>query len=555
MAGSGSAGVAGVSTGGAAGSGAGMAGAAGSGGEPPTGGFGGMPPVGGGLSDCDTPGLRLIRRLSPVQFRNTLVDVFQDPNVPAADVLSDPSVMRFRVDADEPVIRDLDAALLLNYAETVAAWVVESKLSQLSSCMSKDGGCTRTFIESLGRRLYREPLSEQQIAAYQALFDAETTFAEGVQVAVMAMLQSPYLLYRRELGEPDGASPAGFALTAYELASELSYFITGSAPDAALLSAAAEGRLSTREDLDREAERLLQTELARSSLSRFVGSWFELDALADKAKDDTVFQLTDSLRSSMLGESQAFFLDAFYQGGTVASLFTASHTFVNGELASFYGLGGGGDSFSRVELESSMRAPGLLGQAAFLTSHAQPENSSPVQRGRFVRDRILCEAIPEIPDDLDTNLANGTSFSTNRDRYEQHSSNAACAGCHVKFDPVGFAFEHFDGFGRYRDQENGNPVNATGTLYEPPGDDGAPGPDVPLDGMDSLIAHLEGSDTARACFVRYLSYYAHGRDNWPEKKCNDDSVRREAAENGYTLKSVLFGILHAPSFTRRIQDP
>ena len=516
--------------------------------------MGGAPPVGGELADCATPGPRLIRRLTPIQLRNTLVDVFQDGSVPAAEVLSDPSVLRFRVDADVPVIRDLDAALLLDYAETVASWAVENKLSQLATCQQNDPGCTRAFIESLGRKLYREPLSESQIAAYQALFQAESTFADGAEVAIMAMLQSPYLLYRRELGTPDNATPGEFVLTPYEIASELSYFITGTAPDASLLAAAAEGRLVTQADIDREAERLLGTELARESLKRFVTSWFELDGLPNKAKDDSAFPLGASLRSSMIGESQAFFVDAFYSNATIGSLFAATHGFVNGELAGFYGVPGGGDGFSRVDLANSNRAPGLLGQAAFLTAHSQPENSSPVQRGRFVRDRVLCEPIPEIPADLDTNLANGASFSTNRERYVQHAENAVCAGCHFMFDPVGFAFEHFDGVGRYRDQENGTPIDATGTLIEPPGDDGAPAPDVPLDGAESLISYLADNEHVRACFVRYLSYYAHGRDNWAEKKCNDDSVRREARENGNTIRSVLFGILHAPTFTRRTQD-
>ncbi len=515
----------------------------------------GAPPVGGELSDCATPGQRLIRRLTSLQFRNTLVDVFQDGSVPSAEVLSDPAVLRFRVDADQPVVRDLDAALLLDYAETVAAWAVDNKLSALTSCQVKDPGCTRSFIESFGRRLYREPLSEAQIAAYQALFEAEATFEEGAEVAIMAMLQSPYLLYRRELGAPDPSAPGEFVLSPYELASELSYFITGSAPDANLLAAAAEGRLVTQADIDREAERLLNTELARESLKRFVASWFELDGLPHKAKDDSAFPLSASMRSSMIGESQAFFVDAFFASGTIGSLFSAEYSFVNGELAGLYGVPGGGDGFSRVELANSNRAPGLLGQAAFLTAHSQPENSSPVQRGRFVRDRVLCEGIPEIPADLDTNLANGASFSTNRERYVQHSQNAACVGCHVKFDPVGFAFEHFDGVGRYRDQENGNPIDATGSLIEPPGDNGAPAADVPLDGADSLIAYLADNEHVRACFVRYASYYAHGRDNWPEKKCNDDSVRREARENGNTIRSVFFGILHAPTFTRRTQDP
>jgi hypothetical protein len=273
--------------------------------------------------------------------------------------------------------------------------------------------------------------------------------------------------------------------------------------------------------------------------------------LPKKVKDSKVYDLSAEMREAMLTESREFFLEAFAYGGDVPGILNARHTHVNGELAAFYQLSGGpgqGAGFQKVDLTGTNRAPGLLGQGAFLTTHAQPENSSPVQRGRFVRDRILCEAVPPMPENLDTNLDDPAGFSNNRERYETHSANPKCSGCHVLFDPVGFAFEHFDGFGRYRDQENGMPIDATGMISDDAGTE------TPLDGAQSLIDYLASGDRARACAVRYWSYYAHGRDNWQEKKCNDDQVRRDAEANGYTLKSILMGILHAPSFTSRVQD-
>lgn len=533
---------------GTGGTGTGGSGNNGSGGT--TGGMAGMPPIGGELSDCETPGPRLIRRLTSLQFRNTLVDAFQDPNVPVADVLVDPTNLRFRVDADKPSIRDLDASLLIDYAETVANWAVTNKLNSFNSCTDHNEGCWRPFIENVGKKLFREPLSEAQVSSYLKFFRDETTFRDGATVAIMTMVQSPSLLYRRELGVPDAG---GFKLTPHEVASQLSYFLTDSAPDAQLLDAAANGRLNTDADLDREATRLVDTPAGRAVLTRFLESWVEIEGLHGKAKDANTFNLTPELRTSMLGEASAFFQDAFFNGGDVQGLFASTHTFVDQALASFYGLpGGGGSGFQRVELGSSKRARGILGQSAFLTKHAQPENSSPVQRGRFVRDRILCEPIPEMPEDLDTNLASGANYTTNRERYAEHSRNPVCAGCHAQFDPVGFTFEHFDGFGRYRDQEKGTPIDASGSITRL--DEQGFEIETPLDGVDSLSDYLADNERVRACVVRYWSYYAYGRDNWQEKKCNDDSVRRAAGENGYTLKSVVMGILHAPTFTRRVQD-
>jgi hypothetical protein len=526
----------------------GTGGSGGSAGNPEGGVGGAPPPVGGELSDCTTPGPRMIRRLSSIQFRNTLTAAFQDEGVPVADVLTDPAIMKFRVDADAPVVRDLDAALLLDHAEKVAAWAVANKLSSLTPCTNKEDRCERELISTLGLRLYREPVTEETVAAYRAMFAAEQTFADGAAVVIATMLQSPRLLYRRELGNPDSAEPGRFALTPHEIASELSYFLLDSAPDAALLDAAANGRLDTREEIDREASRLLATQAAKAPIARFATGWLELDGLLTKAKDDATFMLTAALRSSMLTEAAELFTSTFASGGDVPALLTANHTFVDSGLAAFYGLPSPGGGFQRVDLTGSQRAPGLLGQAGFLTAHAQPENSSPTQRGRFVRERFLCEPIPEMPTDLDTNLASGANFATNRERYETHASSPACRGCHAEFDPVGFVFEHYDGFGRYREREKDTPIDATGLLT------GLPGGDVALDGVESLVEVLASEDRVRACLVRYWSYYAHGRDNWTEKKCNDDSVRREAMAGNYSLQSVLSGILHAPTFTRRVQD-
>jgi hypothetical protein len=529
--------------GGTVGGGSGSAGEGGSAGHEP-------PPVGGELSDCSTPGPRLIRRLSSIQFRNTLVAAFGgDSSLPSADVLTDPTILRFRVDADAPVVRDLDAGMLMNYAETVAAWAVPNKLGGLANCTNNDANCRGSLIRNLGLKLFREPLTDAMVSSYDALGAAETSFNDAATQIIGAMLQSPYLVYRRELGKPSAADANRYELSAHEIASELAYFLTDSPPDADLLAAAGDGRLLTREGIDAQAQRLLFTPAAKATVARFASGWFELDGLMNKAKDDAVFALNADLRAAMIGEAQEFFASKFATGGDVASLLTSTTTFVNQALGSFYGLNGApGSGFGEVQLAGSQRARGMLGQGAFLTVHAQPENSSPVQRGRFVRERLLCQPIPEIPSNLDTNLDSPTSFSTNRERYAMHSTSAACVGCHKAFDPIGFAFEHFDGFGRYRAEENGTPIDATGSII------GEPGGDVPLDGVDSLIDYLSTSDQVRACLVRYWSYYAHGRDNWQDKKCNDDAVRREAGENGYTLHSVLSGILHAPSFARRVKD-
>jgi Protein of unknown function (DUF1592)/Protein of unknown function (DUF1588)/Protein of unknown function (DUF1595)/Protein of unknown function (DUF1587)/Protein of unknown function (DUF1585) len=501
----------------------------------------------GELKDCGTPGPRAVRRLTAAQYANTLRSIFSDPNVPTETVLSDAAVLGFNVDAQAAVVRDLEGELLMNYAESVADWAVQNgKTSAFTSCTEATDQCQREFVMNFGAKAHREPLTDARISAYLALFEAEASFDDGARAVISAMLQSPFTLYRRELGTQ--ASDL-FALGPYELASELSYWLTDAPPDAALYDAAANGRLSSTDDLLAEATRLLETPQARQSLARFLDGWLRLDKLGSKAKDESLLPLPAALRESMLQESRELFLNTFYEGGTLADLFSARYTYVDQSLAQLYGLGGGGQSAQRVDTTGTTRPAGLLGHAAFLTTHALSDNSSPVQRAKIVIERLLCGVLPPVPSNVDTTLDTKTDFATNRERYEEHRKNEACRTCHEVMDPIGFAFEHFDAFGRYRDQENGVDINATGSLSQLRS--GA----VALDGVDSLSEALAESPELQACFVRYLSYYTFGKEGWTEAVCNRDAVLRQAQADDFALKSVLLGIVQAPNFASRVQDP
>src|SRR6266545_2341109 len=267
--------------------------------------------------DCTDLGPPMLRRLTSIQMANTLRFVFQDQNVPTANVLTDPVVDGFRVDATEAVIRDLDAQQLMNYAEMVADWAVTQKLGQLASCNQSDPACRRQFVTDLGRKLYRQPLPDATINSYTALFDPETSFADGAKVVIATMLQSPFFLYRREVGEADPNDQGTRRLTGYELASNLSYMLTDRPPDDTLMQAAEQGRLSTVDGLVSEAERLLGTQEAAQTFSHFVRGWLLTDDLLDRAKVDPTNQLTDDIRRAMLAETDALFVDLVRTGGGV----------------------------------------------------------------------------------------------------------------------------------------------------------------------------------------------------------------------------------------------
>src|SRR5690606_4254729 len=227
-----------------------------------------IPPPGTPLSECTTPGPRQIRRLSPTQYARTVQAIFNDPNVPHEDVLSLPSVLGFHIDADAAVIRDLDGELLMNYAESVAEWAVTNgKVNQFTSCTQQQTHCQTEFINKIGEKAHREPLSQATVDAYLGLFSTENSFEDGARAVIAAMLQSPYTLYRRELGVQQGNE---YVLTPFEVASQLSYLLTDAPPDAQLYEAAKNNQLLTSEQLLAQADRLLATEQASQSLSNFV---------------------------------------------------------------------------------------------------------------------------------------------------------------------------------------------------------------------------------------------------------------------------------------------
>jgi hypothetical protein len=503
-----------------------------------------------GTSACmtDVPGPRLLRRLTTAELQNTLEDLFKDPSVPKTTALADPEVLGFHVDAAQLLVRDLGAQQLADFADEVAQWAVTNKLAGLSTCTTTDPACRQTFIKSFGRQAFRAPLSEAQVKAYDGLFAGEASFADGAAAVMATMLQSPNLLYRRELGTPDSGKPGMYLLTPHEVASNLAYLLTQGPPDQLLAQAADSNALGTAAALDAQADRLMKTPRGRKTLGAFVRGWLGLDRLESVAKDDKVFALTAGLRKDMLGESEALFLDVFDRNGTLVDLLTANYSFVNLGLSQFYGVGSGagGAGYIRVMRPASERDPGILGHAAVLATHATGSESSPVKRGKLVRTRLLCQSLPDPPQDVDTTLKPAAASQTTRQRYLQHATDGACAGCHKLMDPIGFGFERYDGFGRRREMENGVMVDSSGSLTAT-----AAG-DIPFNGLGELGATLAKTEEAKACLIRYWSYFAFGVASWPQDGCTQAKLLEESAKGQYSLRSVLMAIIHSPHFTRRV---
>jgi len=527
----------------------GNTGSTGSGTNPPSGSVDVAPTALPTESDCstpDNPGPRILRRLTAGEFAASIADLFGDKAAPVAQVFNDSRVLGFTVDASTLRVQDLNADQLMTNAEAVAGWAVTdnsaqlTQLKQLAQCSSFDANCATSLAKNFGRRAFRTPLDDASVKAYSALFmaEADKTFASGASVVISAMLQSPNFLYRSEIGAV-GATGTNVALTPYEVASSLSYLLTGSMPDEALLKAAeavSSGNSAALQAMvDAQADRLLApsgadplSPAAQGALMNFMSGWLGLDRLFTNVKDDTVYKLTAEERAAQASETKQFILGIWGAptANTVGDLFTAQN--------------------------ADGRESGILAQESILIGYARANGSSPTQRGHLVRSRLLCQDVPSPPAGLDTKFTPSANLKTTRDQYlEGHAAKGhePCYTCHKLMDPIGVAFEHYDAFGRYRSVENDVTIDATGAIEPASASDVR----VPIDGLsgpNGLQTYLAQSDALQACLVRYWSYYAFGAAD----SCTYKSIRSDADGGSYSLKSVLRGILHSPRFTTRVKD-
>ncbi len=500
----------------------------------------------------EAPGPRLLRRLTHQEYANTLSDLLgytvEPSELPSADVLG-------WFDNESSAL-DLSSLLADEYRSIAEEAAEAADLSSLLPCDPDEIGkaaCATLFIDDFGTRAFRRPLSEDDISRYRTLWELvarESGFDEGIRWVIAGMLQSPHFLYRMELGVSDGES---FRLTDWELATELSYLVVGTTPDAELLALAEDGTLSDPGVLDAQLERLLADPRADQRLTEFVDGWLQLDRLANVSRDATTYpELTDEVRAAMSGETARLVVDVAGSGGTLADLLLARHTYMTDELAAYYGLSAGtgeadADGYRRVELDG-VTYGGLLTQGSVLTTHALPSSSSPIHRGVMVRERILCQELPPPPSNLDTSPpAVDPSLST-RDRYAAHSTNPECAVCHEMIDPIGFAFERYDGVGRWREDDDGHAIDSTGYIASSHASDGE------FDGVFELATLLSTSPDAATCYAEMALTWATGLYDDDAITCAAERLASESDPGGLSLRAPLIALLSSEHFFRRLGE-
>jgi hypothetical protein len=448
---------------------------------------------------------RLTRRQLELSLRDLLGEVTLGATVPdAVDGL--PSVGASYTSLTDTGVDGFHTALKDVVRQTLAAPTRWAAL--VGGCAGGgDQACLRTFVTGFGRRAWRRPLAAAEIDRYVAL---GTTAAsklgdpnQGFVYAATGLLESPNFLYRVELGEPDstGGGRGRYRYTGYELASRMSYLITGSTPDLGLLDAAESKQLDTPEGLRTQAARLLASAQARVGIGSFAREFFALDDFVGKTTDDPRY--TATLRAAMADEVVRLYQSRLEPGADFFDLVSTGKTFVTAELAKIYGIPGlTGTGTMEVTLPAEFPRAGLLGTGAFLamTSNDKINETAPVARGLFISENILCREIPPPPPGVMMKEPPMGVVLTKREILDRHRSDPGCAACHGLFDPLGYAFESFDWVGQYRDKEpNGRPVDTTGIF------DG-----TSFKNARELVALLRPLPDVRRCFVDFLYRYANG---------------------------------------------
>jgi hypothetical protein len=495
----------------------------------------------------DTPGPRLLRRLTHEQYQNTVKDLLGlEPEglAFAADV----AVKGFQNDAKALAVTPLLAEQYRVAAETLAQRAVSTRMAQLVPCFAQQSAaCADTFIRAFGRRAFRRPLTAPEVLRYRSIWRAitlESGFNEGIRWTIAAFLQSPHFLYRSELGARDGASGA-FRLTPWEQASELSYLFWQTMPDEALMTAAENGSLATPEGLRAQVTRLAADPRAAVATTRFFESWLQVDRLTTVPRDTATYPtLTPAIREAMRGELARYVTHLVSTGASLQQALESRTTFLTPELAAFYGLPAGSapadaQGYRKVDLTGTPYN-GLLGLGGVLLTHSLPTSSSPIHRGKLVRERLLCQELPPPPANLDTSPPPVDPAKSTRERYAAHATKQACSGCHQLVDPIGFAFEHFDGSGRWRERDGAHAIDAQGAVVQSAGTDGT------FTGLDGLQRHLAGSAEVRRCYADMWTHWAAG----VESSALSCTVRGKLS-GSFALGSVWEALVGATHFQQR----
>ncbi len=507
-----------------------------------------------GSLKCDPnridPGPSPLRLLSRAQYLNTVRDLAGE--VPGLEAALGPANDASAFGLLQPDVTQVELEHFQAAANLIAAAIVGSPdaLAKIAPCATSavPVDCARTLVERFGALAYRAPLVEaEDVERHVQLFSTgqATSYAHGVELLLRGMLQSPRFLYRVEIGTGEQVSDRAVKLSPHELAARLSYTVWDSLPDAQLNEAIATGALNSKAGVSAQLAWMLAEPRGAKLVNRFLLSLTQLQGLGQVVKDASLFPewQSESFAASLTGQAQAFFEHVLRaQGGKLSALFTSQTIFYNQDLAGYYGVSGGA-AFESLE-RADGTASGMLTLPGWLALQAKPAESSPIYRGRFVREALLCQQLPAPPANVPKPPEVDPTSST-RDRLAQHEVNPACSGCHQLLDPIGLGFENFDALGRYRETDGGKSVDASGLLVQTRDIDGA------FVGVAELGAKLAKSSEVEDCLARQWFRYAVARFEQDMDACSMQSLLSVFQASGQDLNALPRAVVETDAFLYR----
>jgi hypothetical protein len=511
-----------------------------------------------------------LRRISDEQYNNVIVDLFGATL--AAPLLKGslfpPTVIKagFATDADANVVNNDESNAIEDNAEQMAATILagpDPYLRGLLPCTlpatvtdASVDGCIDAFIAKFGRRAYRRALTTNETAFARRVYDLIRPTQGGTNAfagVVQYFVESPALLYRVERGA--GAAPGlpGLVkLSSDEMATRLSFLFLGGPPDAPLLTAAAAGGLQSASDVATQARRLVDDPRFVNVMGSFHRDWLHVFELTQMTKDTTVFpDFTPDAEANLLQENTELGRVVLANpAASISDLLVADDVAVNAPLASYYGASPppGASATTWVPAPIPHRS-GLLTSGVVMAALSKVNRSNPIHRGAFVRTGVLCDPLPALPANIDTSgpLTDTASLPTARQRLAPLTSRGDCMPCHQQINPIGLAFENFDGIGKWRDQENGATIDASGSLDL---GDGA----FTFSGPAELMSKLAASNKVRDCYSLQWLRAALGRLDAPQDACSIATLKRLVVWSNGDLRQLLVGLTQTDAFLYRLAN-
>jgi mono/diheme cytochrome c family protein len=417
---------------------------------------------------------------------------------------------------------------------------------------SEEGACAKQVIAQLARRGYRRPVTASDTDQLMRFYEQgreERGFEGGIEMALRALLASPEFLFRIER-DPAGVAPkSAYRVSDLALASRLSFFLWSSIPDDELLEVAERGELRKPEILEKQVRRMLADARSQSLIDSFAGQWLYLRNLDSVNPDRRIYpDFDENLRQAFRRETELLFETIVREDRPLVELIGADYTFLNERLAKHYGIPHVyGSQFRRVQLPTDSHRGGLLTQASVLSVTSYANRTSPVVRGKWILTNIMGTPPPPPPPDvppLKEKSPSGKKLS-GRELLAEHRANPLCASCHNTLDPVGLALENYDAIGRWRNRDDGVPVDASGVLPDGSPFDGPEGFRQALLARPELFVATASEKMLTYALGRGLEYY-----DMPAIR----DIVSHAAEYDYRFSAIVLGIVESTPFQMRMSQ-